>query len=41
MVGQVKSMKNNEKFMNSFSALTQAANNQMNNFDAATMANQM
>jgi hypothetical protein len=41
MVGQVKSMKNNEKFMNSFSSLTQAANQSMNNFDAATMSNQM
>lgn len=41
MVGQIKSMKNNEKFMNSFSALTQAASQGMNNFDATTMSNQM
>jgi len=41
MCGQIKAMKNNEMFMNSFSALTQAANSQMNNFDASTMANQM
>jgi acetyl-CoA carboxylase alpha subunit len=34
-------MKNNEKFINSFSTLAQLANQQMGNFDAATMANQM
>jgi hypothetical protein len=41
MSGQIKSMKNNEKFINSFSTLAQLANQQMGNFDAATMANQM
>ncbi len=34
-------MKNNEIFINAFSNLTQAATQQMGNFDAATMANQM
>lgn len=34
-------MKNNELFVNSFSRLAQAATQQMGNFDAATMANQM
>jgi hypothetical protein len=41
MCGQVKSMKNNEQFINAFSGLTQAANLQMGNFDATTMATQM
>lgn len=41
MCGQVKSMKNNETFINAFSNLTQAASQQMGNFDATTMANQM
>jgi acetyl-CoA carboxylase alpha subunit len=34
-------MKNNEIFINAFSNLTQAATQQMGNFDATTMANQM
>lgn len=34
-------MKNNELFVNSFSRLAQAATQQMGNFDATTMANQM
>ncbi|XP_031505845.1 uncharacterized protein LOC116268266 [Nymphaea colorata] len=41
MCGQIKSMRNNEAYINAFSALTQAATQQMGNFDAATMANQM
>lgn len=34
-------MKNNEAFVNAFSMLTQAATQQMGNFDATTMAMQM
>ena len=34
-------MKTNEQFMNSFGTLTQMANQQMNNFDATKMAEQM
>lgn len=34
-------MKNNEAFVNAFSMLTQAATQQMGNFDATTMAIQM
>lgn len=41
MCGQMKTMKNNEVFVNAFSNLTQAASQQMGNFDFATMANQM
>lgn len=41
MCGQIKSMKNNEAFVNAFSNLTQAATNQMGNFDATKMATQM
>ena len=41
MCGQIKSMKNNEMFMNSFSALTNAASQQMGNFNFETMGNQM
>lgn len=41
MCGQIKSMKNNELFVNSFSRLAQAATQQMGNFDPTTMANQM
>jgi hypothetical protein len=41
MCGQIKSMKNNEVYINAFSNLTQVANQQMGNFDAATMSNQL
>jgi hypothetical protein len=41
MCGQIKSMKNNQDYVNAFSNLTQVASQQMGNFDAATMANQM
>lgn len=34
-------MKNNEAFVSAFSMLTQAATQQMGNFDATTMAMQM
>ena len=34
-------MKNNETFVNAFSTLTQAATQQMGNFDATKMAMQM
>ena len=41
MCGQIKSMRNNEQFVNSFTNLAQSANMQMNNFDATSMATQM
>lgn len=41
MCGQIKTMRNNEAFVNAFSALTGAATQQMGNFDAATMSTQM
>lgn len=41
MCGQIKSMKNNEMFINSFSALTNAATQQMGNFNFESMSNQM
>jgi hypothetical protein len=41
MCGQIKSMKNNEAFINSFGALTDVATTQMGSFNFETMANQM
>jgi len=41
MCGHIKSMKNNEKFINSFSTLTNTASQQMGNFNFENMSNQM
>ena len=41
MCGQVKSMKNNEKCIDSFSTLTNVASQQMGNFNFESISKQM
>jgi hypothetical protein len=41
MCGQIKSMKNNEMFINSFNTLANAASQQMGNFNFENMSTQM